>query len=210
MTTDFQQALQQRLREHDIGQVLRQLGYAPDNRQAMARLLQAVESPCHGLDQSHYDFRYSSPEFLRALCRVLDLAPEPVEAEITRIQAALQHAREAWRPFIWVDTHFRRQSQPLFALAACESQRYLRFDWPLAQQPLAQQLPVVRGRISEHWQTTGGQLGIWGAIQEYWYFYQHERACRLNPAGAVIGFHTGPVPSQAGVTVKGRQVPCAT
>lgn len=193
--------LQEQLRQHDTDTVLRQLGYAPDNRLALERLLTTVEDDYYGLDQSRFDFRYSGADFLRALCRQLDLPPEPVEAEINRVQNELKAETTAFKPYLWVDTHFRRTTQPLFALAACESQRYLPLDWRLPQRPEAEQLATVRALIDKHWQATKGDLGIWGQIQVYWYYYAEEQYWLLSPKGEWLDEDTGPVPSQARVRI---------
>ncbi len=197
--TQLQQQLQQALQGRDTGAVLRQLGYTADNQAALTRLLATVESEHYGLDQSRFDFRYSGADFLRALARVLDLDPEPVAAEIDRVQTFLKDNATAFRPYIWVNTHFRRTTQPLFALAACEPQRYLGLDWQLPRQPMEKQLVKVRQCIAEHWADTQGDLGIWGTIQEYWYFWQPRRAVRLSPEGNVLGDWERAVPSRATV-----------
>ena len=197
----LQSQMQAKLRQHDTDSVLRQLGYAPDNRQALERLLTTVEDDYYGLDQSRFDFRYSGADFLRALCRQLDLPPEPVEAEINRVQNELKAETTAFKPYLWVDTHFRRSTQPLFALAACESQRYLPLDWRLPQRPEAEQLSTVRALIEKHWQATEGDLGIWGQIQAYWYYYAKEQYWLFSPQGEWLEEATGPVPSQARVRI---------
>lgn len=197
----LQTELQERLKQHDTQTVLRQLGYAPDNQKALERLLLTVEGDCYGLDQSRFDFRYSGADFLRALGRQLDLPPEPVEAEIQRVQHALKDEITAFKPYLWVDTHFQRQSQPLFALAICESQRYLPLDWRLPREPKDRQLAVVRERIKKHWQETQGDLGIWGRIQCYWYCYADEQYWWFSPEGDWLDEHTGPVPSRASLSV---------
>ena len=197
----LQTALRARLKEHNTESVLRQLGYTPDNRQALARLLNTAEDDNYGLGQSHFDFRYSGADFLRALCRQLDLPPETVEAEISRVQRESMAELKAFKPFLWVDTHFKRQNQPLFALAACESQRYLPLHWQLPQQSRANQLATVRTLIDKHWQSTQGNLGIWGETQEYWYFYADEQYWRFSPQGDWLDELAGPVPNKARMSI---------
>ncbi|MCH8553001.1 MAG: hypothetical protein LAT62_13775 [Natronospirillum sp.] len=202
MSEALQPLIQSRLSQVDTSDLLHRLGYAPDNQRALERLMLTVESDDYGLRQSRFDFRYSGADFLRALCRQLDIAPEPVEAEIRRVQDSLREETMAYRPFIWIDTHFRRASQPLFALAACESQRHIGLDWRLAAKaPWEEQLRQVRARIARHWQETQGELGIWGQVQEYWYFYAEGQAVRLKPTGELIESHQGSVPSRASLSL---------
>ena len=203
----FWTELKERAQVHSTDWLLQRLGYACDNQKAALRLQQVIESPRYGLDESHYDFRYSSTEFFRAVCQVLGMDPEQVTAEISDVQAELNEARVAWRPFIWVDTHFRRENQPVFILGLCESSRYLRLHWTLARKPISEQLEIVRGRIAEHWQATSGQLGVWGQIQEYWYYYQEDTAYRLTPTGELIKHHHGSVRNRASATLRGRPLP---
>lgn len=197
----LQTELQSRLKAHDTPTLLRQLGYAPGNQKALARLLITVEDDFYGLDQSRFDFRYSGADFLRALARQLDIAPEWVEAEIRRVQNALKAQATAFKPYLWVDTHFQRQSQPLFALAVCENQRYLPLDWRLPQASEEKQLAELRKLIAEHWQHTQGDLGIWGRIQCYWYCYAEGQYWRFSPDGEWLDEYTGPVTSRASLRV---------
>lgn len=198
---DFQTHLRARLRQHETESVLRKLGYAPDNRRALERLFTTVEDDNYGLGQSHFDFRYSGADFLRALCRQLDLPPESVEAEIIRVQRELTAELTAFKPYLWIDTHFTRQNQPLFALAACESQRYLPLDWQLPQQSLVHQLVTVRKLIDQHWQSTEGNLGIWGTIQAYWYFFADDQYWRFSTQGDWLDENEGPVPNRASLSI---------
>jgi len=201
--TDFWLELRNRAQAHSLDWLLRALGYSCNNQKAATRLQQALENPLYGLDQSHYDFRYGGTEFFRALCQVLGMDSEQVNAEISDVQTEINEARAAWRPFIWVDTHFRRENQPVFILGLCESSRYLRLHWTLARKPISEQLQIVRDCLAAHWQATSGELWPWGKIQEYWYYYQEDTAYRFMPTGELIEHHHGPVRNRAGVSLGG-------
>jgi hypothetical protein len=105
----------------------------------------------------------------------------------------LAEEQQAFKPYIWVDTGFVRQSQPIFALAVCEHQRYLSFPKGFWRFPIDRQLGRAQCRVREHVYETGGELGIWDPIKQYWFYYNKEAAYLLARNGEVVGKHEGPV-----------------
>lgn len=77
------------LRQQDIIQAM---GYQPKNViQACDRLRHVLCSPTLGLDNSYYDFRFSSIEFLQTLLAVLQIPPVEYEAAIAELQHELEN-----------------------------------------------------------------------------------------------------------------------
>jgi hypothetical protein len=54
------------------------------------------------------------------LLRVTGMEPALADKHIARLKKWLSEEKAACKPYLWVDTGFKRKSQPLFALAACE------------------------------------------------------------------------------------------
>lgn len=70
--------------------IIAQMGYQPKNFiQAYDRLRHVLCSPNLGLDNSYYDYRYSSSEFIQELFAVLDIAPEHYQAELEQIHCQI-------------------------------------------------------------------------------------------------------------------------
>jgi len=181
-------------------EILKAMGYRKPTSANLERVQNVLDDPEFGLNDGGFDFKYSSEGFLRALCVVTGMDMALADQRICRIKKYLEEEREAFKPYLWVDTGFKRKSQPIFALAVCEHQRYLDFPKGFWRFSIDRQLGRAQCRIREHVFETGGELGIWGHIKQYWFYYKKDKAYLLALNGEVIGKHEGPVPGQA----KGR------
>jgi|25_taG_2_1085351.scaffolds.fasta_scaffold09875_1 hypothetical protein len=186
-----------RVARYQADDLLKVMGYGAPTQKSRRRLKNVVENPDLGLGSGNFDFKYSDQAFLKALGVVLGLDQRALTEHMAAIIAEQDEEKKAFRPYVWVDTDFQRTSQPVFALAACESQRYLRFGRDFWRLPLHDQLLRARRRIRSHIRGTAGELGIWGAIQRYWFFHKEEQALLLSRDGRVIGERHGPVPSRS-------------
>ncbi|PPK50052.1 hypothetical protein [Marinobacter persicus] len=182
-------------------EILKAMGYPHPSEKNMHRLENVLTSKTLGLKDGGFDLKYSTPEFLVALSKVARLDEQEVRQRIGNINQDVSDDWQAFKPYIWVDTHFKRTTQPLFALAACESFRYVSFPKGFWQLSLEQQLAKAQTLVREHMAETDGTLKMWGDIQEYWFFYEPRKAYRLAPDGAVLGKHNGPVSNSASVTI---------
>ncbi|MCH8536277.1 MAG: hypothetical protein LAT66_00775 [Alkalimonas sp.] len=186
--------------------LLPRMGYAASDDRAWARVHKVLESPCLGLEDSHYDFRHNGADFLRVLGQALNFEKWLVDLEINRIQLQLKEERDAFQPYLWLDTGFKRQNQPIFALAACEQHRHLYFSKQHALLPLATQLSAVKQRIHTHQQKTAGDAGIWGQVQQYLYYHAASSALVFSIHAELIGERTSEVPDKATLTVNGQSL----
>ena len=177
--------------------ILKKMGYHKPRATNLERLQKVLSSPTLGLDIGGYDLRYQSHEFVHELCRALELPLDECDAHIARIKRQAEDDRAAFKPYLWVDTDFKRKSQPIFALAFLESRRYLGFPrWILRLTP-EQQLVQAQELVQDHMRETEGELLIWGSIKRYWFFYAPNRSYWLAPDGEVIAKNEGLVTSRA-------------
>lgn len=80
------------LRPQDI---ITAMGYQPNNAiQACDRLRHVLSSPTLGLDNSYYDSRFSSVEFLRVLFEVLKIDPLDYQPYLEQIQYELRNQKK--------------------------------------------------------------------------------------------------------------------
>ena len=186
--------------------LLTQLGYSAEDEKAWARVQSVLESPFYGLESSHFDFKYGGVAFIQALGRVLGMEYTALDTEIERIQTHLRAESDAFRPYLWVDTRFKRQNQPIFALAFCEPHRHLYFAKSTSLRPMANQLNEVRQRIHTHMQQTGGTVALWGPVHQYFYYYSDNKALVFSPEAELIGERLGPVPGRATVRCQGKSL----
>jgi hypothetical protein len=178
-------------------EILKAMGYKKPTSANLERLQTVLDDPEFGLKNSGFDFKFSSEGFLRALCVVTGMDMALADQRISRIKKRLEEELHAFKPYIWVDTGFVRKSQPIFALAVCEHQRYLEFSEGFWRFSIDRQLGSAQCRVREHVYKTGGDLGIWGPIKQYWFYYNKYAAYLLARNGEVVGKHEGPVPNMA-------------
>ncbi|MEX1196326.1 MAG: hypothetical protein WEB57_00500 [Pseudohongiellaceae bacterium] len=175
--------------------VLSVMGYRrPDDRNRR-RLRAVISDPDLGLGSSHFDFRFSGFEFATRLFRVLAL--DDLLPQLQAIRQRIDEDNAAFKPYLFVDTGFRRKSQPVFVLAAMEHYRYLHFEKAFWRLPTNQQLRCASDRVRDHFAESGGELSIWGVVQRYWFFYQPGRALQLLPNGQLVSDEAYRIPSRA-------------
>lgn len=168
-------------------EILLHMGYDKPNKSHFQRLESVLTDSELGLGCSHYDFKYSAEAFVIKLCSVAGIEQSQAHKAIFEIQRSLTQQKEAFKPYLFVDTGFKRASQPIFALAACEGQRYLHFDKDFWSVPLYDQLVTVYELIHEHMDMTQGFLGIWGYIRRYYFVYDDQgSAIEITPAGQIV------------------------
>lgn len=195
MIDNFKTDLVLRLAAIPQDEILKAMGYQNPTSANFERLQTVVDNADFGLNDSGFDFKYSSQGFLRALCVATGIDIRVADQRINQIKRLLEEERRAFKPYVWVDTGFKRQSQPLFALAACEHQRYLYFPKGFWRLAIDRQLDGAQCLVREHVYETGGDLGIWGKIETYQYYYRKDAAIVLALDGEVVGKRGG-VPDQ--------------
>ena len=177
-----------RRRAHRLSrdELARRMGYRRVDEKLLARIDYVLGDALLGLDASHFDFRYSGDEFLVALCDALDIDPDLRAAEHARIRALVSHRNTAFRPVLFVDTGFRRRSEPVFVLGLMEPRRWLRFDRAFVDQDLGRQFAVASERVISHYRDSGGVLPLWGVIQRYQFQYADTAVLIFDTEGRAV------------------------
>lgn len=186
------------------------MGYNSVGPKARDRLSRVLADPSLGLDTPEYDFHLASRAFSEALCHALAIKPADYLPALDAIDGPLEEERRAYKPWLFVETGFKRSDRPgtaVFILASMESTRRLCLPpdtfWLLWEQQLQRAQQAVRRHMAE----SGGELKIWGRIQRYLFCYAEDRMLELAPNGDVVGDSSGTHLSQASVTLKGKPVP---
>lgn len=119
--------------------------------------------------------------------------------------------KQFYQPEIFVDTRFKRTTQPIFALAVCEHFRHLRLDeTALADYYAAgpdEQVQMLVKFVRRHYQDNDGKAAIWGNISHY--------VCKLEPSKVLIIYPDGrteysevaPARSEARLMHKNKTIP---
>lgn len=211
--TDISQDLQQRAAEVPDGELLTRMGYRTIGPKARDRLARVLSDPQLGLATPEYDFHLASRAFSEALCRALAMDPGDYLPALDAIEAHLEEARRAYKPWLFVDTGFKRSDRPgtaIFILAIMESTRRLRLPPDTFRLPWEQQLQRAQQLVRQHMADTGGELKVWGRIQRYLFCYAEDQMLELSPNGDVVGDASWTGISQASVTLKGKPLPLPT
>lgn len=199
-----------RASQYEEDELLKKLGYQSTSDKTRQRLRNTLSNTDLGLDAANYDFRYSQPEFVLALGKVLGIPAERTEQYIQACQKRFKEIAESFKPFVWVDTEFKRTSEPVIALAVCEHRRYIRFPDTFYRHSLDTQLSLAGEKAALYYEQTGGTLPIWGEIKRFRYYVAEDDAYILNIKGEVIGRHHGPVDNKASSGGVGKAVISAT
>lgn len=195
--SEFKTDIKARLKGKTPVEILKAMGYQKPTQQTIERLESVMASKRLGLEHGGFDLKYSTPEFLGALCKVAGIDEQEARQRVRHLHNGVSEDWHAFKPYLWVNTHFKRRSQPIFALAAMESRRYLSFPEGFWRLPIAEQLGEAQRKVHTHMADTEGTLPMWGDIDEYWFFYEPETAYVLSTSGDVLGKWKGPVPNRA-------------
>lgn len=179
------------LRAAHIGEaeLLKLMGYRRFSIRHRERLRAVLADPMLGLPHSGFDFRFSNKDFVRELARVLGVDALQTQRELRRLDKQMDEVAQRFSPLIWVDTGFKRSSQAIFALAACEHFRYVPFSD--AERSLyhsismGARVDLVCEKVRRHYKENDGFLGIWGYIQRYYFHYSEEAALILLSDGSI-------------------------
>lgn len=207
--SDLQQQIKQRAKFRAEDDLLRQMGYAKPGRRHRERLAMVLADPALGLGTPMYDFVHGRRDFLRALCRALRIPEHSCRAFITERDALDKAERQAYKPWLFVDTGFKRADRPgmpIFILAMIESKRRLPLPPDTFRLPWEEQLQTAHQTVRQHMADTGGELKIWGRIQRYLFCYAEDHQLEIAPSGEVRGEASGRGLSQASMTLKGKPI----
>ncbi|GAB2794616.1 hypothetical protein GCM10027040_21100 [Halomonas shantousis] len=158
------------------------MGYRKLGEAALRRLNEVLEDPDLGLSSGGFDFRFGSREFLCALCDVVGLDETDYLPLIEARQQWLSDERQAFKPYLFIDTGFRRSDRPgaaIFVLAVCEGMRRLTFPEGFWRKSLAEQVQLAQARVREFMAETSGDVKIWGMAHRFLFFHAEDAAIEL-------------------------------
>lgn len=207
---DYKLELTQSIKRLGRNYVLNELGYSSPTDKQIERLESLLTSPFLNLNESNFDFKYSNIEYIKTITKICGLDIKTAESYINETLKKVSARKTSFKPYIFVETGFKRTSQPIFVLAAIESQRYLDLPEYFDIKPSLEQLAVVHQVIDEHQEETKGSLQIWGEVISYFFVYDKNCALEISPKGKVIKIHTDYSPSShARITHKGKELKLA-
>ena len=182
--------IQEKLKEVGIDHVVEQLGYKPSRsdkvKEALQTLLSASEIDIF-LDQSYFDFKYDSRGLLKAVCRVLKIPKVDLAVTLEAYDDKKRRLAAMQSPYIFVYTGFKRQNQPIFALAVMESKRRIQLDKKLYLSKTKEEIDTyISHAVKLHYKWHKGELPLWGKIKAYVYYDTEGNRTVYSPLGDII------------------------
>jgi hypothetical protein len=164
--------IQEQLKVADRTTIIQQLDYHSNRKggKALETFLSYDNLYEWLINSGFFDFTYSSEELFCALCHIFAIDPATVDKEISATQILRKEIDRCRGAYIFIDTNFRRRSQPIFSLAVMEFKRriYLKPE-SLIYKNMDQLLSMITKIIIKHYAGTDGTLPMWGKIAHYQY-----------------------------------------
>jgi len=133
-------------KKNDISETAKSMGYA--RREKFERRLTYVLNSSHlGLAEPNFDGLYSSEGFLNKLLSVLDLEELISSQALQEFRMWLKDGNFGYRPWLFVETNFKRRHEAIFILAFGESLRRLNLSKSIKFMTQDEQCEYVRSFI---------------------------------------------------------------
>jgi hypothetical protein len=162
-----------KLQKVDTADILKGMGYNTTKTGAMTlEKFLSCNDIYDWLKSGHYDFRYSSGEFIEKLSTLLEVNSSLYKTEISHCTKIKNEYNKIRGCYVYVNTNFHRTTQPIFALAFMESHRLLEpANENLMFTTDKQILKNISKMVKQHYLDNDGELMMWGKIDNYVYHH---------------------------------------
>jgi len=203
---DLRQQLQLKLSHSDYHDIAQLMGYKSKSGKAAQRITDVLADRYLGLYSGGFDFKYRSDEFISALCSVLGLSISDYKNDLDAIHGEYLDRRDRYKSYVFVDTEFKRKSQPVCVLAFCEGMRYIELDYEIRVKPMHEQVKYVQSLVAQHYKDTKGKISIWGDVRRYVFFYAEGCKLAISLDGVIINEPEEVSIGKATLTVGGADI----
>lgn len=183
----LQHELKLKLMHSELSDIAQLMGY---NRKgiskAVTRIEQVLSDPQLNLYGNTFDFKYSNQEFIERLCSILGIDLNRFNGEIDSLITKHEAIRDSFKSYVFVDTDFKRKSEPIVMLSCYEHHRSFLLPKEKRLLPVADQVAYVQTCVKKHYVENDGELPMWGKIQRYVFFYDENQSISLNGEGLVL------------------------
>ena len=131
--------------------------------------LQNYQDLSEYFDHGYNGFEYTNTTLLEAICCALNINKKDVKQGIIEYQENNKKLLASEVPYIFVNTNFKRESEPLFNLVALNSKRYIKINRKdFFFKSKEEQEKYVQSLIHSHYsKLSDGKLFIWGSVESY-------------------------------------------
>jgi len=198
--------IKNRLKKTEKEAIVKALGY--NNKQNGLKRLNALISANHTEDwlrKNGYDLLHSNESFLIKLCDILGFDEDSYLKIIKEITDRLNAINRMPSPYIFINTNFHRENQPIFALAFMEGQRRIHINKIKVFESSDDGLSMAKKIVQEHYQASNGTNAMWGTIDNYIY-HANDKKYIINKAGEIENNERDIFESKATVSVRNRPI----
>ena len=189
------------IRKNGIKETADKLGYLNTNS-GKKRLLEILNSEgADWLAKSGYDMKYTSAELFKKLCGLAGI--KGYEKELSKI---LKRINRDFQPYIFVDTGFKRVSQPVFVLAFSEGFRHISIAGQDVLEDEEAELERIINIANQHYDENNGVLPVWGRILRYVYVAGAEKTFEILPHSSYAVLENFRKPSEASLKINTRKL----
>ena len=184
---DINNLVRKRLEGKDKIEIVKKMGYQSPKRGVESLDYFLSKGSLDFLMQGMYDFKYTADQFFEKLCEVLEIDKKLTEEARQEIKKIVAEKRAYEYAYIYVNTNFKRTSEPIFVLAFMESTRRIRLnadDFLLKSDE--EVLKEISKIVKNHYKETGGELFIWGKIKNYVYDHKDGKSYIFDTDGNLI------------------------
>lgn len=199
---DLMVKIKSELKKTEKATIVKALGYSNIER-GIIKLDEflSVKSIEEWMMQSGYDFVHYNRSFLIKLCEILELPDKECMAHIEKAEIKLRSIEKMDQPYIFVNTNFKRTTEPIFVLAFTEGLRRIAIDKFKIYDRDDEGLSLAKEIIKEHYKKTQGEVAIWGKIENYVYHVKGKKYL-INPDGEIEKDGTDVYESMATLSIK--------
>lgn len=165
------------LKSKDLEVLAKELGYV-NIQKGISRINELVDIDYFGLIYEGYgkfDGVHANQTLFKALCKICEIGNDEIERELYAIELIKESLRQANYKHIFVNTNFKRKSEPIFVLVVLQSKRYINNLNYLQQFCLEKQISKVAEIVKNHHEVNDGKLKVWGEISSYAYYYDKNK-----------------------------------
>lgn len=166
----LKQILNQKIKDSSLEELKEKLGY-----QSIKKLEKSIDkfistnTIYDWLNSGFYDLTNDAKTFFEKLCRALDIDENEINKQLqdfTNLKNEIDKFKDS---YIFVNTNFKRTTEPILALAFCESKRRISLfnNERFFYKSIDEILKLVSNIIIEHYKINDGKCSIWGDIVNY-------------------------------------------
>lgn len=170
-TIESFESIIKKLKNIDKSKVLKEMGYNGTQEGGLLKLeiLDKSSTLVKFLANSRLDLLYTGEMFFLKLLSVLNISAKASKESINKYKSRNRKLNSLELPTIFVNTNFKRKSEPIFMLASLDDRRHIELSKTAVYNSRDDGLSIVKKLVKQHYKKSNGELKVWGKIVNYKY-----------------------------------------